>query len=500
MAHDTVLKTVSPESVGIPSEAITAFVRRVKEWKLREHSLIVLRHGDICAEGYAPVSGEDKLHRMYSVSKTFVTAGIGRLIFEGKLHLDDKVVSFFPDKIKGPIPEELAETTVRHLLMMATPHTDGTYTWSPDCTNWTNDFFTAPCTHVPGTIFRYDTSGTYVLSVLVERLSGKPIMEYLKSTIFAKAGFSKDAWCVKAPEGNSWCGSGVMCTSRDLAKLAIIFKDGGRWNGEQVLPEDFVREATSCMIDNNFKGRAENCVEGYGYGYFVWRTWRGSYSFWGMGDQFAVTVPDKDIILIATADNQGSPCAAPNLFEAFWDCVVDRATDGPLPENSEALAEMQREIGYLPLPIIDGDAHSLVENEIDGRVFRATRPNEMGITEFSFRFFGDVGEFHYTNARGAKVIRFGLGKYEDGTLQESYSGARIHEPCDHEYKTTACAVFVEPHKLVLRCDVVDWYFGNLTATFGFKGDACGFRMVKNAEDFMRDYFGWGEGRAEGVNV
>ena len=98
------------------------------------------------------------------------------------------------------------------------------------------------------------------------------------------------------------------------------------------------------------------------------------------------------------------------------------------------------------------------------------------------------------------LLKLGLGKYEDGTLQESYSGARIHEPCDHEYKTTACAVFVEPHKLVLRCDVVDWYFGNLTATFGFKGDACGFRMVKNAEDFLRDYFGWGEGRAEGVNV
>lgn len=495
MAHDMVLKTVTPESVGVPSEGVEAFVKTVKDMKLREHSILVLRHGKIIAEGYAPQFGEDQLHRMYSVSKTFVAAAIGRLIFEGRLTLKDKIIKFFPDQVKGPVEPQVEAMTIRDLLIMSTPYAETTYNFSKEiCSDWVGSFFKAKAVKDPGAIFKYDTSGTFILNVIVERITGIPLLEYLKQTIFKKIGFSQDAWCVKSPENYSWVGSGVLCTTRDLAKLAILFANGGWYDGEQVLPEDFVKEATSRQIDNNFRGRAENCIEGYGYGYKVWMTWRGGYAFFGMGDQFAVTVPDKDLILVVTADNQGDPNAAPVLLRAFWENIVDRTVDGVLPENPAAYESMKNEVSYLPLPIIDGMAHAFIENEINGKVFKATRKNDTGITEFSFHFSGDMGEFRYTNARGKKVIKFGLGKFVEGTFPEIYAGENIQEPCDHEYRCAACAVFQDDHTLSLRVDVIDWYFGNLTATFGFKDGECGYRMVKNAENFMNDYWGWGEGQ------
>lgn len=494
MAHDHYFKTVTPESVGIPSSAITSYVRKLKELQLREHSILILRGGKICAEGYAPFCSEEKLHRAYSVSKTFVTAAIGRLIFEGRLSIDDKVAQFFPDKLPEVVPPEIEEMTVRHLLMMSTPHDGTTYTWDPEKPDWTGSFFTTKPSHIPGTIFNYDTSGTFILNVLVERMTGMPIMEYLKETVFRDMDFSKDSWCVKAPDGYSWCGSGVLCTARDLAKLGLVFMNGGYVGNTQVLPEDFVKEATSRMIDNNLKGRAENCYDGYGYGYFIWRTWKNTFSFIGMGDQLVICIPEKDMMVVTHADNQGSSRSQMYNFKVLWDCLMDHVVDGALPENPEAYKEMLEEISDLSLPIPNGKAHSMYQNELNDRVYVATRENEMGITKFSFHFDGDEGEFRYTNARGDKVIRFGLGKYVDGEFPEEYSGEQIHTPAGRYYKCTACAVFVEPQKLLLRCDVVDWYFGSVTATFGFRDDVCGFRMVKNAEAFMNDYFGWGEGR------
>ncbi len=495
MAHDTFFQTVTPESVGIPSAALTAFLQKLRDYTLHEHSLLVLRHGKICAEGYVPFAGEEKLHRIYSSSKTFVTATIGRLIMEGRLGLNDKVAPYFQDLLPETVPPEVEEMTVRHLLMMATPFSETTYSFAPSCTNWISTFFNTKPSHLPGAVFRYDTSGTYTLNVLAERLTGKPIAEYLRETVFADMGFSEDAWCIRAPEGHSWCGSGMMCTSRDLAKLALVFLNGGCVNGKQVLPEDFVREATSRQIDNNTLGQVINPHNGHGYGYFIWRSWKNSYLFQGMGDQLAITVPDKDLILVTTADNQGNPRSMTDVMEAFWECVVERVSDDPLPEDPSSFAAMREAYGALSLPVPEGEKHSAYEAVLQDRVYEATRPNEMGITRFSFHFEGDTVEFRYTNARGDKKIVFGLGHYEHGVLPERYAGACISEPMDRGYETEACAVFTAPQQLLLRCDVVDWYLGNFTAVFGFRDDVCGFRMTKNAENFLHDYAGWGEGKA-----
>ena len=160
-----------------------------------------------------------------------ITFVISDLADEGKISLDDKIADHFPDRIGEGIPPLIAEMTIRDMLMMSTCHKYSTYTGED--MDWLHTFFHPhhEPDHPAGTEFRYDTSATYTMDVLVERLTGKTFLEYLKDKALRELGFSEDAWCVEAPEGYAWGGSGVECTTRDLARFASIFMGGGGFGG-----------------------------------------------------------------------------------------------------------------------------------------------------------------------------------------------------------------------------------------------------------------------------
>ena len=302
MGSEKVFTTApSPESAGIPSRAILNFLQRIDAERICMHGFLLVRHNRIAAEGYwAPWSAE-RTHRIYSVSKSFVALAVGMMIDEGKLALDDRVAEYFPDKLPEELHSWLAASTVRDLLMMATPHSTTSYTrGDPD---WVWTFFNRTPSHPPGTIFSYDTAATVVLTATVERLAGMPFLDYMRPRFLDRIGFSADAWCIRTPEGVSWGGSGVICRLRDIARVALACMNGGMWGDERVLPEAYVRAATSNQIDNAIRG---NC----GYGYQIWREKENGFSFRGMGSQYAICFPDQEFLFTCIADTQGAPAGS----------------------------------------------------------------------------------------------------------------------------------------------------------------------------------------------
>ena len=212
---DELFTPASPESVGIPSGAILDFLNRIDAERINMHGFLLLRHDRIAAEGYWTPWTADHKHRMYSISKSFVSLAVGMMIEDGKLSLDDHVIDHFPDKLPDDVHPWLAAQTVRDLLTMSTAHTRTTYTRNdPD---WVWTFFNNPPSHPPGSIFSYDTSATVVLNAIVERLAGKPFLDYMRPRFLDRIGFSPDAFCIRTPEGISWGGSGVICTLREVA-------------------------------------------------------------------------------------------------------------------------------------------------------------------------------------------------------------------------------------------------------------------------------------------
>ncbi|MFW5745900.1 MAG: serine hydrolase domain-containing protein [Spirochaetota bacterium] len=487
----------SPESAGIPSRAVLRFLDRIERERVPMHGLLLVRRGRIAAEGYwAPFTAESR-HRMYSVSKSFVSLAVGLMVDEGRFSLDDRVADLLPDKVPDDAHPWAADpwaahpwaraATVRHLLTMATQNSKTSYT--PADADWARTFFAVEPSHPPGTLFNYDTAATVVLTTIVERLAGATFLDYLRPRLLDAIGFSPDAWCVETPEGTSWGGSGVICTLRDMAKVAHVCMHGGRWGGAELLPEWYVREATTKQIDNTI-------IHGkHGYGYQIWRLPENGFGFVGMGSQLAYCFPDRDFEFACTADTQGIGPTGEGVVDAMWDELYANLSDESLPEDPQAAAELEARLAGLRLLPRAGAATSPLAARISGRWYEL-EPNPMRIERLRVDLGVERGTLRYAKAGAEKRIDFGLGRQVDGTFPEThYYGRRIGVPAGREYRCLASAAWVEESKLDLLVYITDDYLGTLRASLSFTGDEVGVHMTKVAEWFLDEYEGFAGGRA-----
>lgn len=484
-----------PEKTGLCAHAVKRMMDRILSLNITMHGLLLVSKGRIIAEAnWAPFCNSD-LHRMYSVSKSFVSMAVGCLIGEGGLRIEDEVYRFFPDKVPENMHPYLKEATVRDLLMMATPHSEQSY--SVKDKDWVWTFFNKRPSHPAGTIFSYDTAGTVVLCTIVERLTGMTYIEYLRSRLFDPIGASKNISCIKTPEGTSWGGSGMLCSLYDMAKSAYVCMHHGQWDGRQLLPADYIDAAISKQIDNSSIG----CD---GYGYQIWRMKKNGFAFNGMGGQYAYCFPDKDLLFACTADNQSDPeNKTPQLQEAVYELIDSlhtgkyRTNDAGINEITEQTIKMDLFTPYkdLPLPFPAGNAESPLKDKVDGRWYRM-EANPMGIKKFRAVFLKEGGLLEYEKSGEIKKIPFGIGSYQQGRFPELYFDDQIGITGRRPYRCLAAASWVEECKLYVRVCIVDTYFGGLHIVIAFKGKQVGIHMTKIAEWFLDDYQGFAGGAAE----
>ncbi len=472
----------TPESVGISSANIAKVLDAYREADLAMHSVLVLRHGKLVAEGYAEPFNKDSFHRMYSISKSFVGIAIGILEGEGKISINDTIDKYFPDKIDENTDPLIRKTKIVDLLRMASPFPTGaTYNGRTD-DDWLSTFFVAPTSKEPGSEFLYDTSASYVLDVIVERVTGMKFLDYMKEKALMRMGFSTAAWCVGAPEGYSWGGSGILCTSRDLMRFAYLVMNGGRYKDEQLVPADYVKAATSNLIDTTVSETNE--LMRYGYGYQIWQLPNG-FAFHGMGNQQAFCIPDKDLIFVCTADNQGNGNARGIVYGNFVKYVLETLSDEPLNEDKEGEKMLAEAYERMQIPYVKGEATSSMAEKINGVTFTADYDN---ISEFKIDLRDGEGTFTYVTPRGTKNFDFGILKNVTGTIDEpQYSGIRIKHPIGRGYRTMFSGAWETDTRFALKVQVIDDYFGNMKLTFDFEGDTATLNVTKTAEWFFDEY-------------
>ena len=481
----------TPEKVGIPTERIIEFLEKLERRGAIMHSMIITRYGKTVLEKYWAPFNKDFNHRMYSSTKSYTAIAIGLLEEEGKLSLDERLVDIFPDKIDGEAHEYLKEQTVRQMLTMTT-------VGNP--VNWFNDndpdrvhlyMNKRPNPHPAGTIWEYDSAGSQVLATIAEKRSGMELMAYLKSKLFDKMGTFKNARILKTRNGDAWGDSALLCTTRDAVSFAQLLMDGGVWQGERLINEDFVRTATSKVVDN--KADWHPGVYTHGYGYQIWRTEQNGFSFLGMGDELTIALPDYGIIISTTADHQGTNNLIREMMtSSFFDIIVSNVKDEELPENPEAIAKLEKMTENLKLRALEGMEDSSFREELDGREYVCDK-NPMGITRFSFKFDGkEKGEFRYTNAQGDKVIPFGVnhnvfGKFPQLGYSNEFGGLRTTD--GFMYNDAVSFAWLEEKKLMVFVQIIDNYFGLMSATFAFRDAHAAAQFVKIGEDFLGEYQG-----------
>ncbi len=492
---------VTPESVGISSRNVEKYIRLFERHHLPIHSVIMMRHGKVFYENYWKPFDKDYLHRMYSVTKSFAGLGIGFLVQDGLIDLDAPAVNYLDEEITKNAGEYVKKQTVQNMLMMCTGGTcKVSHFFAEKPEDRLKHYFdrSAPeykeVSHIPGTMFEYDSTGSFVLGAIVEEVSGKTLLEYLREKLFDKIGVSEGVYFLQSPGGHTWADSGLLCTAMDLARTMQFLLDGGKWNGEQILDGDFVKDATSNLISTDTTGHIDQ--GSYGYGYQIWKTPHDSFAFFGLGMQYAMAVPEKDMVLVINGYCQGSHIAKSVILDRFFEEIEEPAEDKSLPEDTVAQKSLAKYSKNLELYSLKDSFEDNVASEVSGKECIMDE-NPMGISKMKFTFTDDVCTLDYTNEQGDKTIYFGMEKNVFGVFpQEGYSDMVGNEYAHgNYYKCATSAAWTHERNLQILVQVIDKYFGRLfmRVTFTENGEIA-VMMHKDSENFMNEYQGYAQGK------
>ena len=311
------------ESSKAMDKAFDKYLKAVADAGQDLHSIMIVQRGKVIKERWLGEGAWNKPHVLNSVSKTFTATAVGFAVAEGKLRLTDKVISFFPDQLPAEISTNLEKLEVRHLLTMSsghdvdpTPLTRGEDSQELD---WVRTFLAAPLTHEPGTFFVYNSLGTYMLSAIVQKVTGEKVIDYLYPRLFRPLGIVGATW-QESPQGINCGGWGLYLKTEDLAKMGQLFLQKGTWNGKRLLPESWIDEATRSHIASLPAGtrREELTIKPkdsdwlQGYGYQMWRCRHDAVRADGANGQYIIILPEQEAVIAMTA-NIGDMQAEINL-------------------------------------------------------------------------------------------------------------------------------------------------------------------------------------------
>ena len=328
----------TPESQGVRSSHVMEYFRALADdSEANPHHAMVLRNGYVIGECAFGPCERGMWHITHSMCKSVTGMAIGLLVEEGKLDLDEKIGEIFPEDSTTWGIRRKQHVTVRDLLRM-TSGVSLSEAGAISGNNWKREYLQSATKEPAGRKFHYNSMNSYMLSAIVTKRTGETLYEYLKPRLFLPLGIDEVFWEV-SPEGYTKGGWGMFLKPEDAAKLGQLYLDLGRWNGQQVIPADWVLESTKKQIDN----------DSFGYGYHIWMDEReGSFAYNGMLGQDVVVCPDDGIILVIFAGNREltQMGSLTDIMRGFWGKAYEPSEEA-IPEDPAAFMRLENEIRRL---------------------------------------------------------------------------------------------------------------------------------------------------------
>lgn len=407
------LTRASPADAGVDARAVLNYIDTLFANDLDLHGFMLYRHGHVVAEGWSWPYASERPHTMHSLTKSVTVCAVGLAISEGRFSLDDRVVEFFPQEAPDDADDKLTAMTVRDLLTMQSGHAESVSgsVFRPIRTSWVDEFFKIPVVHQPGSHFLYSSAVSFMLSAIVTRTTGLAARDYLEPRLFRPLGISGIRWG-SSPNGISSGGNGLTWRTADSLKLGILHLEQGRWSGRQILPADWVREAT----------RAQVPAGNYGYQWWV-NDDATAYFAVGAFGQYTVVFPEHDAVLALTAGVQRSA----SLREHAWDYFPDAFVDASRSESDVSYRELESRLENLRLLPEARQTSSRMAEKVAGRIF-VIEENEDSVASVRLDFDRADVRFRVADHRGEHVVHVGLDRWIEG--ETSITGNKLH----HQYQ------------------------------------------------------------------
>ncbi len=318
----------TPEECGIPSEAVESFLHELEHDPLTHvHTVMLLCDGRVISDASAGSYRSDRVHLSHSMCKSLVGLAYGFLTDEGRISLDDKIADFFPE-YKKELGSKMKSVTVRDLLTMGVAisfnEKDALLT-----ENWTLGYLQESLKEASGSVFSYNSMSSFMLSSILQRVTGETLFSYLESHLFAPLHIRHVFW-EENPEGVTKGGWGLYISPEDMAKLGMLLLDCGMFEGKRLISEGYMREMTSVQ------NRHPDPKRSYDYGFHIWiGREKSNILFNGMLGQNILIIPQNRMIVVFTAGNQ-EIFQNSSMLRTAERYFTDRERTAPLPKNKKA--------------------------------------------------------------------------------------------------------------------------------------------------------------------
>jgi CubicO group peptidase (beta-lactamase class C family) len=449
----------SPEAQGVDPEAILALLDAFEAAPdLELHSLMIIRHGQVVAEGWWSPYVRDQPHLLYSLSKSFTSTAAGLAVDEGLVDLDAPVLSYFPELDSEIADARSRSVLVRHVAAMASGHLTETIdrALANDPTNPLRGFLLIRPDREPGTVFAYNQPCTYTLAAIVQRRSGQSLTQYLRPRLFDPLSIGQVGW-QQWPPGRDVGFTGLHATTDAIARLGLLYLNRGVWEGRRLLSEEWVSEATRVNVAN---GGEPNPDWQQGYGFQFWMS-RHGYRGDGAYGQFSLVLPEYDAVVATTAGTENMQ----GILDAVWAHLLPGLRGDP-GRPSDAGEQVDDRLRGLRLPPCAATVPPPRDDRWARTVFHpagGTCTAQPSLTEVRLTP-GDPG-WKLSLVEGEDVLSASIGVGDWATNLEEVdsgtSGVPLAVSAGWEDASTlrAGVIFLEtPHRLTLTCRLDDATF------------------------------------------
>lgn len=439
----------SPESQGVSSQAIRAFVHAADQQIAVMNSVMLVRHGRVIAEGWwAPYDAATR-HELYSLSKSFTSMAVGMAIAEGKLSVDDEVLKFFPESAPAEPSRNLQSMRVRDLLCMSTGHQTEPRLPASD-QPWVKTFLTHDVPHKPGAHFMYNTPATYMLSAIVQKQTGEKVLDFLRPRLFDPLGIDDPNWG-SCPSGITLGGYGLNVRTEDIARFGQLCLQQGQWNGKQLLPAEWVSQATSRQVSNGSNPKSD---WDQGYGFQFWRCRHDCFRGDGAFGQYCIVMPKQHAVLAITSGVKDMEA----VLNLVWEKLLPAFKDEALPEDAAAEKQLRTALAALVLPVPKGEATAKNSAAVDGRRYEI-KANDLGLESIAMESSGPPGQVTLVTRSNGKEQRLVCG-------HEQWIKGRWSWGNQREQAVAASGAWTDPETFTARIYQVETPF-SLTVRMKF---------------------------------
>jgi len=340
--------TSTPEEQGMDSEVLADMLGVIQEEDYDVDSVVVVRNGYMVVDATVYPFEPGARHIIYSCTKSVISALVGIAIDKGYVEgVDQPVLDFFPEWTAASLDADKEAMTLEHVLTMSTGlkcRDSYLYDWRGldqmrQSQDWVQFVLDLPMAEEPGTRFEYCNGASFLLSAIIQETTGMSALAFANEHLFGPLGITDVQW-LSNPRGITVGWSDLYMTPHDMAKIGYLYLNEGLWDGEQVVPAEWVEASTREHISSTLED---------GYGYQWWTDDSGFYMALGYAGQFIFVVPDKDMVVVFVSDLSDNDFYNPQRL--LDDFIIPAAKSAsPLSDNPDGVALLESRTEALANP------------------------------------------------------------------------------------------------------------------------------------------------------